>query len=165
MQCMLLLQFNENSINYRESLLRFVENLGPTAQRIAFKKLEALQTPRQPATLNDNWHAFAAALLSTSFSSIEKGKSHGTSIGEPNMLASGSSNNVFARVYPTRVVSGPQPNLSELSLVSQSRPKNSYSIPSSNLTALSPVHKHQRNLSDLLSPVSNVRKNTLNYVY
>jgi len=40
---MLVLQLNTNSIKYKESLLRFVEDLGPTAKRVAAKKLEALR--------------------------------------------------------------------------------------------------------------------------
>ncbi|KAL2333100.1 hypothetical protein Fmac_014313 [Flemingia macrophylla] len=38
-----IIQSNTNPIKYRESLLRFVEDLGPTAQRVAAKKLDALK--------------------------------------------------------------------------------------------------------------------------
>ncbi|RZB50725.1 uncharacterized protein LOC114395946 isoform X1 [Glycine soja] len=45
------IQLNENQLNYKESLLRFVEHLGPTAKRVAAKKLEALEDQQR---LNDD---------------------------------------------------------------------------------------------------------------
>ncbi|XP_029126151.1 uncharacterized protein LOC109793247 isoform X2 [Cajanus cajan] len=241
-----IVQLNKNSMPYKESLLRFVEDLGPTVKRIAAKKLEALedqqlsnsdtptqnllenvsgtqiihqltpQTPPQDDTFNaqtlalalpflnrpltipdsavqknrmvnttnagsvnirddtyqgnktytnDCWNAFAASLLSNIFFNNDKGGSSSgiessnergtmsflglskdkmvsppenvssllgpvhehakqlqlgvnktsntrlwnTSTGVPNMSGTGSSSNVLARVYPTRVISGPQP--------------------------------------------------------
>ncbi|XP_020232060.1 uncharacterized protein LOC109812493 isoform X2 [Cajanus cajan] len=264
-----IIQLNKNPIKYKESLLRFVEDLGPIAQRVATKKLEAFkdqqlcndenvsstqiihqptpQTPTQddtfdaqtlalalpflnrPLTIpgsaaqekrivnttnagsvnirdgsyqgnristNDSWHARAAALFSNFFfnndksgssSGIESSNARGTmnfldlskdkkisplqnvsspfapvhehdhklqlgvnktsntsqwntSARIPNMLATGSSSNVFARVYPTRVISGPQPrplnsgNRNRLSGLSHSRPENFMScMPRNNL--------------------------------
>ncbi|KAL5164326.1 Bromodomain and PHD finger-containing protein 3 [Glycine soja] len=68
---------NTNSIKYKESLLRFVEDLGPTAKRVAAKKLEALRdqqlcnvdspTPQtQSATLNAQTLALALPFLNRS---------------------------------------------------------------------------------------------------
>ncbi|XP_020232063.1 uncharacterized protein LOC109812494 isoform X2 [Cajanus cajan] len=249
-----IIQLNTNPIKYKESLLRFVEDLGPIAQRVAAKKLEALkdqqlcndenvsgtqiihqptpQTPTQEDTFNaqtlalalpflnrpltipgsaaqenrnfyttnagsvNSWNACSAALLSSlllkndkggSPSGIESSNTRGTmnfgdlskdkmvsplenvssllgpvkevsnqlesgvnktsntrqwntSSDTPNMLNTGSSSNEFARVYPTRVISRPEPhiNLQEPSFVSHSRPENSKScMPSNNLTELS----------------------------
>ena len=74
---MLVLQLNTNSIKYKESLLRFVEDLGPTAKRVAAKKLEALRdqqlcnvdtpTPQtQPTVLNAQTLALAIPFLNRS---------------------------------------------------------------------------------------------------
>ncbi|RDX86422.1 Bromodomain and PHD finger-containing protein 3, partial [Mucuna pruriens] len=296
------IQLNQNPIKYKESLLRFVEDLGPTAQRVAGKKLEALKdkqlcsgdipiqnllenvlgtqsipqptpkTPTQPAALNaqtlpltlpfsnrpftvpgsatqeniavntinassvntrdgpykgkktntnDNWNAYAATLLSNFFfnndkkgssSGIESSNARGTinfrglskdkmvsplenvssllgpvqedthqlqlgvnktsntrqwntSTGITNMLSTGSSNNVFARVHPTRVISGPQLKSSKsmlsgnrnsfpgLSLMPQ--PRSEDIMPSINLPKLSPVSQSRPENSMPYMPSNN----------
>jgi len=48
----LVLQLNENAFNYKESLLRFVKGLGPVAEKVAAKKLAALQD--QPLNISKN---------------------------------------------------------------------------------------------------------------
>ena len=45
------MQLNEKQLNYKESVLRFVEHLGPKAKRVAAKKLEALEDQQR---LNDD---------------------------------------------------------------------------------------------------------------
>ncbi|KAG2395040.1 uncharacterized protein HKW66_Vig0075840 [Vigna angularis] len=45
-------QLNESAINYKESLLRFVKGLGPVAEKVAAKKLAALQ--EQPLNTSEN---------------------------------------------------------------------------------------------------------------
>jgi len=49
---MLVLQLNENTINYKESLLQFVKGLGPVAEKVAAKKLATLQD--QPLNISKN---------------------------------------------------------------------------------------------------------------
>lgn len=49
---MIVLQFNESAFNYKESLLRFVKGLGPVAEKVAAKKLAALQ--EQPLNTSEN---------------------------------------------------------------------------------------------------------------
>jgi len=49
---MLVLQLNENTINYKESLLRFGKGLGPVVENVAAKKLAALQD--KPFNINQN---------------------------------------------------------------------------------------------------------------
>ncbi|KAG4920452.1 hypothetical protein JHK82_049410 [Glycine max] len=61
-------KLNTNSIKYKESLLRFVEDLGPTAKRVAAKKLEALRDQQlcNSATLNAQTLALALPFLNRS---------------------------------------------------------------------------------------------------
>ncbi|KAK8468657.1 hypothetical protein PHAVU_006G081500 [Phaseolus vulgaris] len=46
------IQVNENTINYKESLMKFVKGLGPVAEKVAAKKLAALQD--QPLNISEN---------------------------------------------------------------------------------------------------------------
>ncbi|KAK7333093.1 hypothetical protein VNO80_29855 [Phaseolus coccineus] len=46
------IQVNANTINYKESLMQFVKGLGPVAEKVAAKKLAALQD--QPLNINEN---------------------------------------------------------------------------------------------------------------
>lgn len=135
-------------MEYEESLLRFVEDLGPTAQRVAKKKLEPLKDQ--------------ALENMSSLRHVQENSNTGkwdTSFGTPNTLAIGNSSNVFARVYPTRVISGPptmlslmpHPRLEDtmhsmnfpgLSLESHSWPKNSmFCMPRNNFSELSLMHQ------------------------
>ncbi|TKY47286.1 Bromodomain and PHD finger-containing protein 3 [Spatholobus suberectus] len=304
------IQLNKDPIKYKESLLRFVEDLGPTAQRVAAKKLEALkvqqlcngdtptqnllenvsgtqiihqttpQTPTQldalnaqtlalafpflnrPLTIpgsaaqeninvnttnagsvnirdapyqgnktytNDSWNACAAALLSSFFfnndkggspSGIESSNARGnmnfwglskdkmvspfengssllgpiqenanqlqlavnktsntipwnTSAGIPNMLGIGSSSNVFAHVYPTRIISGPQPkplksmlsgnrySLSEFPLMPQPRVEDT--MPSINFRQLSLVSQLRPEDSMSCMPSNNLTELSLEH--
>ena len=86
---MLALQLIQDASNYKDSLLKFVEDLGPTAKKIAAKKLEALQQhmnvdmhfdapplfnrplripdSHAQGSTNDSWNAHAAAILANIF--------------------------------------------------------------------------------------------------
>ena len=92
---MLVLQLKTNSIKYKESLLRFVQDLGPTAKRVAAKKLEALRdqqlcnvdtpTPQtQPTVLNAQTLALAIPFLNRSLTTIPGSAAQGNKIFNNN---------------------------------------------------------------------------------
>lgn len=166
---MLVLQLNENASKYKESLLRFVKDLGPTAQRVAAKKLEVISPVENVSYFHESAVQEHTNRLHLGANRTSNTRQWNTSAGTPTMLATGSSSNVFAHVHPTSMFSGrPQPRLTgnrnSLSLfsslipnpclVSHSRPENSMScMPSNNLALLPLVHQPRSegtsNLSDL----------------
>ncbi|KAG4989524.1 hypothetical protein JHK82_031848 [Glycine max] len=89
------LHLKTNSIKYKESLLRFVQDLGPTAKRVAAKKLEALRdqqlcnvdtpTPQtQPTVLNAQTLALAIPFLNRSLTTIPGSAAQGNKIFNNN---------------------------------------------------------------------------------
>ncbi|GAU13384.1 hypothetical protein TSUD_126800 [Trifolium subterraneum] len=91
-------------INYKDSLLRFVKDCGPIAQKVAAKKLEGLKFQQSSNANNSNvadknifinngYQAFASALMHTSvYDNAEKGKNPiGSEISYANGILSNNS--------------------------------------------------------------------------
>ncbi|KAG4989523.1 hypothetical protein JHK82_031847 [Glycine max] len=166
-----IIQLNENVSKYKESLLRFVKDLGPTAQKVAAKRLEVVSL--SPVENVSSFHGpiqEPTNQLHLGSSRTSNTRLWNTSAGIQNMLAAGISSNAFACVCPTSMISGPpQPRLSgnrnnlpgssrnpNPCLLSQSMADYSVScMPSNNLTELLPLMHQPRPRESMYAMPSN----------
>ncbi|XP_073224543.1 uncharacterized protein [Cicer arietinum] len=161
--------------NYKESILRFVKDCGPIAQKVAAQKIETLQslqlqngntstsnivknisdsqlTP-QPTTLNST---DMVSKLANVLNNIKQQKIYASKQKMP--IFGSSSSNVPIIVHPSRVISGPQTKPLDFSMtqfISQSRPTNSMSfLGDHSYSKQSPILCHSRPINNTTSNIN-----------